>query len=364
LTFSVTNEIIGDPVAQMRVTLRQIAAHLCLSRASISRGLRGDPRIPLQTRKRIRAAAEKMGYRPNALLSEMAAARWATTKVAPECEICYIDRYRPERDVGQGLPTNMIPALIEQALNLGYKLRIIRRIEFRDSLKLQRTLRSLGITDIILGPVNEKSLTVELDWNGFVCVQLLPGFFSLPFHSVVKDHFNVVTLAWTKAVTRGYERIGITLPVHPTSIVDDIMRFTAVHACQQHYFPSLAQLPPFRYEPGEEGTNKFLEWVETNNPDVIIGFTDFHYYFSRSKFERNMSYVSLHTGKSNRISGIPDMALNCAREAVNLLHYCRRTHQWGIPSQRIDHVVEPTWVEGMSLPDWKLSKDKSALPGN
>jgi hypothetical protein len=59
------------------------------------------------------------------------------------------------------------------------------------------------------------------------------------------------------------------------------------------------------------------------------------------------------------LSGISESNSQCAREAINLLHFSRRTYQWGIPRQRIDHVVEPIWVEGLTLPQVRSSIDST-----
>ena len=334
----------------MRITLRHIAAHLGLDRSTISRGLRGDPRLPASTRMRIEAAADELGYRPDPLLSELASSRWQVEKVTGGNVIGFIDRLRPEPDLGFGLPAPLTPAATDQARSLGYGLEVFHRVDFSSSAKLQRVLRNRGITDLILGPVREEALTVKLDWDKFICVQLLPGYFPLPLHSVVKDHFNVVVLAWQKAVSRGYHRIGIVLPEHPNSLIDDVLRSSAVHACQEHFFSNTAKLPIFKYPIHKPGGKAFVDWVRKTKPDVIIGFSDLHYYHYLSAFHREVSYISLHTDEVG-LSGIPEGAFDCAREAVNLLHFCRRTHQWGIPSLRVDHTIEPTWVEGKSLPE-------------
>jgi hypothetical protein len=94
----------------------------------------------------------------------------------------------------------------------------------------------------------------------------------------------------------------------------------------------------------------FVKWVNANQPDVVIGFSGIFYHVLRDEFKREIPFISLHKHDSIGLSGIPDLSDAYEREGVNLLHFCRRTHQWGIPEQRIDHVVEPVWFEGNSLP--------------
>ena len=47
------------------MTLKQIAARAGLSPATVSYALRGDPKIPPETRERVQAVARSLGYKPN-----------------------------------------------------------------------------------------------------------------------------------------------------------------------------------------------------------------------------------------------------------------------------------------------------------
>jgi LacI family transcriptional regulator len=329
-------------------TLRDIAARLHLSPAAVSMGLHNSPRIAAKTKSRIRAVAQELGYRPNSLMSELASSRWQKAKVAKGSVIAYIDRIPATSPYW---PSYIHEPLRAQASLLGYEVQFFSSADFSSSAKLQRVLRNRGIIDVILGPMFDKAFAVQLDWNKFVAIQLLSGVYQLPLHSAIKDHFAAVTLAWQKAVSRGYRRIGVLLLDHPIGpLSDDLMRSAAVHVCQHHLFSHLPALPTFHTPPGDPRTEAFVQWVETNDPDVIIGFSGSHYSLFHSHFNYYPAYITLHTDLPSEISGIPEDADNCAREAVNLLHFCRRTHQWGIPERRIDHVIEPTWHEGTTLP--------------
>jgi LacI family transcriptional regulator len=333
-----------------RVTHRDIAKRLGLSQCAISLALNDNPKIPLQTRQRVRTAAKEMGYRPNSLLSELAGSRWQGSKLRGGDVIAYIHRIRC--DPGPRAAQLFSP-LQEQASLLGYRLEIFHREDFVSSSKLQRVLRNRGITDIILGSVTEPALGVEFDWSKFITVQLLPEFFQLPFHSVTKGHFASVTIAWQKAVDYGYRRIGVVLlDDRSKNLPDDIHRASGVHACQTEHFPHLPVLPPLRQRRFDsKDLGEFADWVEKNEPDVIIGFQVGPYYHFQTLFGCTIPYITLHkTEDQHEFAGILEDEENCAREAVNLLHFCRRTFQWGIPKIRIDHTLEPRWSEGHSLP--------------
>ena len=56
-----------------RPTLTDIARLLGYSKNTISLGLRGSSQLPVATRERIREAAERIGYQPNAVVSHLMA---------------------------------------------------------------------------------------------------------------------------------------------------------------------------------------------------------------------------------------------------------------------------------------------------
>ncbi len=290
-------------------------------------------------------------------MSEIASSHWQKAKAAEGSVIAFIDCSRS----GAGFGPASYASLSEQAAFLGYRTEVFRREEFSTSQRLQRILRNKGITDVILGPAFEESLRVELDWEKLNCVQLMPALFPLPLHSVIKNHFNAVVLAWQKAISRGYRRVGIVLLDHPTLLMDDVIRSSAAHACQRHFFSDLPALPPFYTAPGKAREKEFVDWVKTNSPDVIIAFSTSHYFSFLKAFGYAAPYISLHVGVRDEIGGIPEDSENCSREAVNLIHFCRRTYQWGIPQKRIDHVIEPSWYEGTSLPE-AATKGRPSIP--
>lgn len=70
----------ASPSAPTRITIRDVAAHAGLSRATVSLVLNNVPgaRIPPETQERVRASAAALGFRPNALARALSTARSLT----------------------------------------------------------------------------------------------------------------------------------------------------------------------------------------------------------------------------------------------------------------------------------------------
>jgi LacI family transcriptional regulator len=73
----VTSFAIFDIVSSM-ATLRDVARHVGLSVATVSRALSGHPHVDEGTRRRIHAAAREIGYQPNALARALRQSRTKT----------------------------------------------------------------------------------------------------------------------------------------------------------------------------------------------------------------------------------------------------------------------------------------------
>lgn len=58
-----------------RVTIKDIATHLCLSPSTVSRALADDPNIRLETKRLVSNAADELGYRRNRLAVSLRSGR-------------------------------------------------------------------------------------------------------------------------------------------------------------------------------------------------------------------------------------------------------------------------------------------------
>jgi LacI family transcriptional regulator len=68
----------GGPAARRPITEADLAVRLGVSRATVSRALHGTGRVSAPTRRRVLEMADRMGYVPNVMASELAAGRTQT----------------------------------------------------------------------------------------------------------------------------------------------------------------------------------------------------------------------------------------------------------------------------------------------
>lgn len=73
--------------ADQQITLKAIAEETGFTVATVSRALSGKDRLAPATRAKVREAAERLGYRPDPMLSRLAAYRSATGGDSGDCGV-------------------------------------------------------------------------------------------------------------------------------------------------------------------------------------------------------------------------------------------------------------------------------------
>ncbi len=267
-------------------------------------------------------------------------------------------RYKTN-DIGDNhdLPTGMQ----EKCSELGYRLEIFFRDDYPNVQALERVLLARGIGGLVVGPVYKKVPEQDLNWEHFVAVTAAPGSYCPPIPSVTVNMFGAVTTAWEKVVARGYKRIGAALFEHRLNLLDDEMRYSAVRCCQERLYAKLPNLPIFSYD-HETPHEAFLEWVRSNKVEAIVAFNAAVYWQlvkAGVRIPEEVALVDLHISDVNgEIAGILAGGKHSGAELIELVHRGLLANAYGVPKLKVHHVVEPTWVEGASLPDKNKKGDR------
>ena len=161
-------------VSPFRVSLRDIARAVGVSHVTVSLALRGHARISPQRRREICAAAERMGYRPDPMLSSLAAYRQAKRPVSIGLDLAWLNQWRDPRRLYRYHEFKAYwEGAREAAERLGYRLEEIVINEEVTTEKLQRLLRAREVRGILIPPHAEGGLNLPgFDWSDFSIVRL------------------------------------------------------------------------------------------------------------------------------------------------------------------------------------------------
>lgn len=266
------------------VTMADIAREVRLSVASVSRALRNDPRLSESTRRRVSEAAERLGYRPNALVSIFQAQVRARRARLYQANIAWID---DQEDPAAWHHTPWLRGYFQgasrRAAEQGYKLEVIRLEELRDwspDLNVSRFARILdarGIHGAILPLLTHPSLTAG-DWPCAVAQlgsreaalenpQARPPLEPKHWHKALPDYFHNTLTAMREIRRLGYRRPGLVLTRWLDRFTDWQLKGGFLAAgCGMFDKP----LPPPLILAEMEDTAALAKWLARCRPDCVL----------------------------------------------------------------------------------------------
>ena len=177
------------------VRMREIARELGVDASTVSRALRGDPRIGVGLSKTIRSAAERLGYRPNPLVSALMANR-RRGKTADADVVALVTCYDGEDWRQKDVCRWEYEGIRRRAAHLGFRLEVFALEDYGgNAARLERTLRARGIVGVLLGFAREGEQPVEFNTEGFAMAGLSAYFRSAPVDRANFHGFFNVQLA-------------------------------------------------------------------------------------------------------------------------------------------------------------------------
>lgn len=255
--------------------MRMIAREAGVSVATVSLALRSHPSIPPPTRSRILEVAQRLDYRPNAMVSALMAQihthrpNSESPVLALVCEaerrqaLDKIDFYR-----------KLVEGAEARAHALGYVLeRFFLEPGEAHGKRLHQILHARNVRGVILAPIFREGGKSDLPVDGFACCAMGDSIHTPDIHRVGGSHAHSMRLAWTELIRRGYRRPGF---IHR---LDSLERASYAQlgsfVSQQMIQPEAEQIPPLILQKVpdfhfEECIEQFKTWYEAHRPDVLI----------------------------------------------------------------------------------------------
>lgn len=331
------------------VTLRDVAARAGVHHTTVSLALRGHPRIPSQTRERIRTLAEAMGYRPNPLVAAlMSQTRSGRTQT-----------YQETLGIILGDPPVMksrwaracLGGIEQRAQTLGYKINSFPHPKPADISSLTRVLHARGIHGLILFPPPPPYVVPALPWSQFSAVVFGFQTDTANLHSVSHHHFHGMTQILWELDRRGYQRIGI----FETPICDGrpTNPYRAALACYQQTIAEERRVPHLLTEHLDESAFQlFRKWVEQHQLDALVGDAKIAWsYLVRMGLDsaRKLGYVVDDWHEGDPFAGIQQFDVSQGATAVDVIVEQLQQNERGIPVHPKTVLIKGAFVDGKSI---------------
>jgi LacI family transcriptional regulator len=334
-----------------RVTMKDVSEAVGCNKSTVSLALRNRPEVAEETRKRVQAAAERLGYVPDPVLSAVAASRWDPTRHHRRdtgATVAFVYSRPPD----EGTPARYCEAARVAAEARGYRLEVFYESEYPNVSRLESILVARGIRGMIYNPATSGDFGRKLayEFPRLTVVACAYGWTRLPFHSVNFDWFAAVQTCWRELYARGYRRIGAALFAHHPPAEDDFARFGAAMA-NELLAPGTDPVPPLTTVHANDAS--FVAWVKEHRPDAIVGFHAGLYFQLRdpkNRLPQDIAFASLITSQHPEIAGTEFLVEKIGEAALELLVASLLLNERGLPKIPRSVMIEPSFVAGPSAP--------------
>jgi len=351
---------------QRNATLEDVARSAGVHRTTVSLSLRNHPRIPAETRDRVKAIAQQLGYRMNPLVSALMQSR-RTGKPVKHAALAYVTNYptrwgwRPEH---HDRP-DFFPGAVERARDFGYKLEHFWLAEpGMTSRRFCDMLSARSINGLIIGRLPPGQHSLALEWDRFSCVALGMTLRSPVLHRVTENHYDTVWQAMARCRERGYRRVGFLFSDDNDSPrVGD--RWLGAYLRQQMEFPARDRLPVCPKNPTDEAG--FRAWFRrykpdallVNNPRVLIDWLT----NLGLSVPRDVGVVALEHRRELECTGIDYDPAKIGALAVEMLIGLMHRNETGIPSDPHEVLLNGEWRENCMLPPRAQGEIRTSAQG-
>ena len=340
--------------------MHDIAREVGLSHVSVSLALSNNPRIPEARRDEIKKIAERMGYRPDPMLTALRHYRHSKRSTPIHAAIAWLNTW-PEPAALRKLREfdGYWRGAREVAESCGYRLEEFAPTRGESAYaRLEKILLARSIQGILIPPSLQPDLPgpAMLDWNNFSAVCFGHSHDSLPMHVVTADQIGAGRLAFKEVQKRGYRRIGY---VSSKQVMSRTF-FSAGYLHAQGELSPSRRLPILELDQRHSAKypEDLLAWFKAKRPDALI--TDLAETRAvlkelKIKVPQDVGLAALSVLDGNASAGIDQNSEEIGRVAVETLISLMNHPHRGIPLFRRQILVRGFWVDGNTLPKLKTA---------
>lgn len=330
--------------------MRDLARSLNVSQSTVSRALRNDPRISKSVGENIRAAAARLGYRPDPMLSALADYRHGRVRCPIRASLAWINhwpesarlRYSHECD-------GYWRGAREEANHHGFRLEEFILGPALPAARLQKILLTRDVRGILIPPCHEGHTPDwgRFSWDQFCAIRLGHSVETPAAHLVTADQTNNALIAYERAWQLGYRRIAL--------VCRHITRSSAGYFLAASRFRAGNQMlaPLFLDGDRKQCLPELKRWMIACRPDAVItDVPDLSRWLAELGFSvpEDIALASLSVGESSVEAGINEETYEIGRAAAQTLIALMKNNDYGIPELLRTVLLQGKWVEGMTLP--------------
>jgi LacI family transcriptional regulator len=329
-----------------RPTIRQIAEICGFSRSAVSLALRNDPSIPEETRNKIKATANRLGYYPDPLMSAFASRRWKTDASTYRGTLAWLDNSPTlEWHRLNVMNSKVLQAARERAQEFGYQMDVFwLREPGKSSARLSRTLINRGIQGVLLAPQAKSKARLHLQWNHFSVVSFGYTLVSPRFHTVAGNQYSSISTIMRRLRALGYRRVGFAMEPYFDARMNH--QWEAGFLWHQNLFALKNRIPPLVREFSQANFEKWIhefhpQVVVTHDPELIMSWLQ----KLQLRVPEDVGVTATMFRSREGFSGMKSRVM-LGRIGIDLLIAMLQRNEKGIPEIPQQVLIEPVWTQG------------------
>jgi len=338
----------------MRATLRDIAKITGVHFTTVGLALRRDPRLSPATIAKVKAAAEKLGYAHDPMLSALSSYRHHKSRKFAGV-LAFLITYDLKTLKSRDTERITFDAASARAQSQNFALEAFQiDSPGMTPARMSRMLRARGIQGLILSPrLPGPGPIPDLDWKHFSTVALGFSITNLNVHRVCTYHAHNMQLCLAQLRARGYRRTGLILPR------DIYLRsrgaVLGAYAGEQAMLPPDEQVTPLVAHAAEITKASVATWVREQRVDSIILSS---MPLEILEFLRQLGHrvpedlgIALISRFLNNveIAGIDEQMTLLGQGAVDAVIAMMGRHEKGLPAYPRYTLIEGSWADGPTV---------------
>lgn len=339
-------------------TLREVAAAAGVNPSTVSRAMRGDPRLRPETRERIKALARQMNYRPNPFLTAFTTQVRNRRVTSGQAAIAIIDTY------SQPWSAEYQAGICSRAADHGFSVDTLRTRELAGGVEeAARIIRARGIRGAVILPVENQTTMNGFDFRPLASATIDLSLRSHPLHRASPDYFQGMQLAIDTLHSRRCKRIGFCTDRSEINRIGQrwLGGYLAWHAQGdpgEFVKPHISRTGDIQFDGPHRKMadahwracrDDFEKWLDSERPDAIISNDNYFETWLHELGRRvpgDTAFASLGLNQSMKHSGVDQRGEHIGAAAMDLVASQLYRNEYGLPFIPTTILVPSIWIDG------------------
>lgn len=315
------------------VTLHDVARVAGVSHMTVSRVVRGVDSVSPKTARKVHLAVESTGYKPDPIMSALAAHRSPESGVGRKLlGLAFLDCD------GSFFSRRVFEGAKEEALKYGYQVEHYP-LEggFKEARRMSRILYARGQRGLLFGPSDDERDLNGWAWQRFAAVSLGAPSHRPHLHAVFMDYFDGAWRGYHGVYKRGVKRIGLV--IRPDLQARTGYRWLGGAAAAA---ASVGQ-PLWHYQGTFPLGSEYWEWVDEHQIEAVLSIDPATLQLGRERvrYVLFLNDWSAEHVQADVVLSIPPESIG--REGVRFIHHLLLRREYGLSTQPRTVTVRGEW---------------------